>query len=209
MTKTILFGIVAVTFLAGMGTVYAAVVVTIENPTIIGDLICNDCIHATDIAPNAVGLLEMQSNAIGNAEMRNNAIGTSEIADNSITEDDIGNNAVGPFEIQTNAVRSSEIADNAVRSSEIADNAVTASEIAGGAVGFSEIDVTITTWDATGQNDDTDMIPVDGKSFCALLKVSGQDADNEQCDIDFGGLPNWQLQARNGVTCQAICIQFG
>jgi len=52
------------------------------------------------------------------------------------------------------------------------------------------------------------MIPTDGKSFCALLKNQFGGTFPAQCDIDFVGLSNWELQATLAA-CQAICIQFG
>ncbi len=209
MTKTILIGIIALTFVAGAGTAYAGIVlptitlagdVTITGDTTLqGELICTDCIDAQEIHGGAVGSSEIAPGAVGSLHIGDFAVGPSEIQ----------NNAVGPFKIQTNAVRSSEIADNAVGNAEMKDNAIGSAEIAGGAVGFSEIDVTITTWDAVAGGD-IPMIPVDGKSFCALLRARALDSSTAECDIDFGGLANWELQSNTaGAVCQAICIQFG
>ena len=157
--------------------------------TLQSNIICTDCIDAADIAPNAVGSSEIAAGAVGFSEIAAGAVGSSEIV--------------------AGAVGSSEIADESITSFDIADNAIFSSHIAANSVGQSEIDLTIITFDASGGTDTT-MIPVDGKSFCALLKARALDSSSAECDIDFGGLSDWVLQSNTaGAVCQAICIQFG
>jgi len=160
--------------------------------TLQSNIICTDCIDAADIAPNAVGSSEIATGAVGSSEIAAGAV-------------------VGGFggNILDDSITTFDIADNAIFSSNVAQNALNSADIAPNAIGQSEIDLTIITFDASGGTDTT-MIPVDGKSFCALLKARALDSSSAECDIDFGGLSDWVLQSNTaGAVCQAICIQFG
>lgn len=205
----VLYSIIAVAFVGGLFTAaYAGPILPMitlgGDVTITGDMICPGCVDSAEIADGTITQADLGFNSVGALQIQSNAVGDGELAENS----------VGFFEIQKDAVRKDEIASNSVGSDELRTNSVNKAKITANGVGLSEIDITITTYDADTSFVTTipatvDMIPVDGKSFCALLKVEDKTTSLGQCDIDFGGLSNWQLQARNGVVCQAICIQFG
>jgi len=164
---------------SSIGVAYANGIITFDGDFLLnGDFFCDGCVDTPEIAEGAVDSLR--------------------ILDGDVKSIDIGDGEV----------KRTDIGDFQVITSKIANTAVTSPKIADDAVGLSEIDITISTFTTSGII--TPMIPVDGKSFCVLLKHRTSDSNpaGSECDIDFGGLSNWELQATR-ATCQAICIQFG
>ena len=130
------------------------------------DLVCNECVQATDVAPNAVNNSKIANAAVTAAKLASNAVTVAKIANNSITAAKITTAAVTFAKIGPNAVRTSKIANaavtaakiapGAVKSSKIAEGAVTAAKLAPGAVFLRSIIV-----EATG--------PTDSDNCTALL----------------------------------------
>jgi len=125
--------------------------------------------------------------------------------------------------IAPGAVGASEIAADAVGASEIDDNAVGPSEIAAGAVRASELNMYISAYSVSNYGgtalESKPMVPNNGKNFCFLVKVNMENIDTggetAECDIDYGNLSHWYLQAILGeknndanVSCQAVCISY-
>ena len=98
------------------------------------DLVCNECVQASDIAPNAVNNSKIANAAVTAAKLASNAVTVAKIANNSITAAKITTAAVTFAKIGPNAVRTSKIANAAVTAAKIAPAAVNVTKIADGAV---------------------------------------------------------------------------
>ena len=83
-----------------------------------GDLVCNECVQAGDLAPNAVN----------NSKIANSAVNAAKLAANAVTVAKIANNAVSTAKLTTASVTRPKIAPNAINATKIANAAVTAAK---------------------------------------------------------------------------------
>jgi hypothetical protein len=103
------------------------------------DIICADCVDASDIATSGVGSAEVLDNSLLAGDLAADSVGTSEIATDGVGAAEIAAGAVGTSEVADNTLTASDLAADSVGTSEIATDGVGASEIAAGAVGSSEV----------------------------------------------------------------------
>ena len=93
------------------------------------DLVCSECVQASDLAPNAVN----------NAKIGNGAVNAAKLASNAVTVAKIANNSIAAAKLTSAAVTFAKIGPNAVRTSKIPNAAVTAAKIAPGAVNVTKL----------------------------------------------------------------------
>lgn len=135
------------------------------------DVVCIQCVGATDIAPlsirtgkivnlavtgakianQAITAIKIRPNAVRTVKIENGAVTSAKVADNSLTAADLSANSVGASELAPNSVYSVDIVDGQVlntdigngqvNSIKITDNSVTAVDLASNSVGSSELAV--------------------------------------------------------------------
>ncbi|HUT05279.1 MAG TPA: hypothetical protein VMW74_01125 [Nitrosopumilaceae archaeon] len=74
MNQAVLIGIIAVTFVAGIGTAYGGVIPTITldgnavvtgDTTLLGGLTCTDCVDSADIVDGTIAIADLAPSALG------------------------------------------------------------------------------------------------------------------------------------------------
>jgi len=183
MNKIILIGIIAATFVAGIGTAYAGPIMPMitlaGDVTITGDMICTDCIDAADIAPNAVGSSEIAGFAVGSAQL----------AFDAVDEEHIEVGAVSSVAILDNSVTSTDIADGTIQAVDIAAAVITKPYVP-----FKATLPSAATCDVAGGGADVDQVFIDGDGTGTFIVTS----------IAF--LPNGVNAASDLITFRGIVI---
>ena len=110
------------------------------------DLVCVECVGATDLAPNAVNNSKIGNGAVNAAKLATNAVTVAKIANNSITTPKLTTASVTRPKIAPNAINANKIANAAVTAAKIAPDAVNQTKIADGAVGAAQLGIQNTTY---------------------------------------------------------------
>ena len=175
---------------------------------------CLGCITAAQIAADAVGASEITSNAVGASEITSNAVGASEI----------GSNAVGKSELNM-SIKSFTATNNGG-----VYTMVTTMVPNNGNNFCFLVKVKMENIDNSIQIDPFKIIVATLKVGVSFIPLLGETAalagaaeiissnigkEIAECDIDYGSLTNWVLQANLGapgkdanVSCQALCISY-
>ena len=103
------------------------------------DLVCNECVQAVDLAPNAVNNSKIANGSVNAAKLAANAVTVAKIANNSITTPKLTTASVTRQKIAPNAINSLKIANAAVTAPKIAPGAVNGTKIADKAVSFDKL----------------------------------------------------------------------
>ena len=98
------------------------------------DVVCDECVGSSDLAPNAVSNSKIGNGAVNAAKLGANAVTVAKIANNSITTSKLTTAAVTAAKLGPNSVNAAKIANAAVTSAKLAPDAVNQLKIAPGAV---------------------------------------------------------------------------
>ena len=110
------------------------------------NLICNQCVQASDLDTGPVNSSRLANNAVNNSKIANGAVNAAKLAANAVNNAKLANSAITTGKMTTAAVTAAKVGPQAATTAKIANAAVTAAKIAGGAVTTAKLaDGVVTT----------------------------------------------------------------
>jgi len=76
------------------------------------DVVCDECVGTSDLAPTSVGSAKLKNGAVTTAKLKNGAVGTDKLKNGAVGTDKLKNGAVGTNKLKNGAVTYSKLDPN-------------------------------------------------------------------------------------------------